>query len=117
MQARWIGFGEIELAGERYGCDVVIEAGEIRKRKKRPSKELRYEYGHTPLSAREDIPWGGKRLIIGTGAGGCLPIMPEVYREAEQRGIEVVATPTEKAIELLRDAERADVRAVLHITC
>jgi hypothetical protein len=117
MQARWIGFGKIELDGERYTHDVVIDAGEVRKRKKGPSKELHGEYGHTPLSGREEIPWGGKRLIVGTGADGRLPVLPEVYQEAERRGIDVVATPTREAIELLREAEREDVRAVLHITC
>ena len=40
----------------------------MRKRKKKPSKPYRDEFGHTPLSADEELPWGGGRLIIGTGA-------------------------------------------------
>jgi hypothetical protein len=58
-----------------YRKDVVVDGGKIRKRDKGPSQE-RYakKWGHTPLTAAEEIPWGGKRLIIGTGAHGDLPI-------------------------------------------
>ena len=65
MKAEVLGFGEIELDGERYDHDIVIEAGEVKKRKKGVSKRFRDEYGHTPLSAEEDLPWGGKQLIVG----------------------------------------------------
>ena len=60
----------------------MIEAGQVKKRKKGVSKRFRDEYGHSPLSAEEDIPWGGKQLIIGTGVYGKLPIMPAVAAEA-----------------------------------
>src|SRR5947208_2560527 len=70
MNARLVKFGEIEVEGKRYTHDVVIDRGKVRKRKKGPSKQFREKFGHTPLSAREEIPWGGRRLIIGTGAHG-----------------------------------------------
>ncbi len=117
METRWIGFGEIELDGRRYDHDVVIDAGVIGKRAKEPSKAYRGEYGHTPLSADEHIPWGGERLIVGTGAYGKLPVAPEVVDEARRRGIEVVAEPTEVALRLVSDCRTEDVHAVLHITC
>lgn len=117
MNARWISFGEIELEGERYTYDVVIDAGVVRKRRKKPSKAYRGRFGHTPLSAAEDIPWGGRRLIVGTGAYGSLPLMPEVREEAERRGVEVVAVPTEEALALVRDVRAEEVFAILHITC
>ena len=63
----------------------MIDAGRVEKRHKRPSKPHREEYGHTPLSAEERIPWSGARLIVGTGASGSLPIMPAVRAEAERR--------------------------------
>ena len=88
MKARWIRFGEIEVEGERYTDDVVIDGGRVTKRVKKPSKRYRDRYGHTPLSAKESIPWGGKRLIIGTGESGSLPIMPDVWAEAERRGVD-----------------------------
>jgi hypothetical protein len=68
MKARLVRFGEIEVEGKRYTHDVVIDGGKVRKRKKGPSKQFREKFGHTPLSAGEEIPWAGKRLIVGTGA-------------------------------------------------
>ena len=117
MDARWIGFGEIEVEGVRYTHDIVIEGGKVTKRAKKPSKAYRAGYGHTPLSADEHIPWGGERLIVGTGAYGSLPVMPEVEEEARRRGVKLVARPTEEALGLLRDSRPKDVRAVLHVTC
>lgn len=117
MKARWIGFGEIEIEGRRYDHDVLIDAGEVMKREKKPSKTYREGYGHTPLSAQERIPWGGKRLIVGTGAYGKLAVTPEVGEEARRRGIEVVAEPTEEALRLVHDTPAEDVYAVLHVTC
>ena len=117
MQARWIGFGEIEVEGARYTHDVVIDGGTVSKRSKKASKARRGRYGHTPLSAEERIPWGGARLIIGTGAYGSLPVMPEVEAEARRRGVDLVALPTEEALGLLHDIETNDVFAVIHVTC
>lgn len=117
MDAKLVAFGSIEIDGQRYDHDVVIEHGQVRKRKKGPSKAFRDRFGHTPVSTDEAIPWSGGRLIIGTGATGSLPVMPEVLAEAGRRGIEVVALPTETACELLGDAQDEDVTAILHVTC
>jgi hypothetical protein len=117
VDARWIQFGEIEVEGERYSHDVVIDQGEVRKRVKKPSKAYRDQYGHTPLSAGESIPWGGRQLVVGTGESGSLPIAADVWAEAERRGIEIVAAPTVEALRMLSDMAAKDVRAVLHVTC
>ena len=63
------------------------------------------------------MPWGGRRLIVGTGAQGGLPITPDVYAEAARRGIAVDVMPTKDACRLLRDLRPEKIRAVLHITC
>jgi hypothetical protein len=117
MKAEWIAFGEIEIEGRRYTSDVVIDAGRVEKRRKKPSKPYRDQYGHTPLSVEELIPWGGERLIVGTGASGSLPIMPAVIAEAERRGVELVAAPTEDALGMLRKLDAESVHAVIHVTC
>jgi hypothetical protein len=117
MEARLLGFGSIEIEGTRYTHDIVIDAGAIRKRSKRPSKPYRDQYGHTPLSANEDLPWGGEKLIIGTGAHGSLPVMPEVAEEAKRRGVDLVIEPTEEACQLIADVATPKVYAVLHVTC
>lgn len=117
MKAKFVNFGEIEIDGQAYDYDVVIDQGQVYKRKKKSSKAYREQYGHTPLSADEQIPWGGKRLIVGTGAYGRLPIMPEVLDEAKQRGIEIVAVPTDEACRLVSKKEAKKIRAILHVTC
>ena len=56
-------------------------------------------------------------MIIGTGAHGSLPIMPEVVAEAAHRNIDLVAVPTEQACRLIAGLKRREVCAVLHVTC
>jgi hypothetical protein len=109
-------FGTIRIDGETYDQDIVIDRGVVRPRKKKPSKQFRDQFGHTPLSIEEKIPWKCGRLVIGTGAQGALPVMPEVVEEAKRRGVELTAVRTDKAIALLRVAG-PDTNAVLHITC
>jgi hypothetical protein len=75
-------FGTLRIDGSTYEQDV-IDRGEIRIRKKASSKRFRDEFGHTPLSIEEKIPWKCHRLVIGTGAYGRLPVMKEVKREAD----------------------------------
>lgn len=117
MKCRLVSFGEIEIDGQRFDHDVVIEKGRVRPRKKGPSKRLRAEYGHTPLTPDEAVPWSAPLLIIGTGANGRLPITDDLYRKAAKRRVEVVARPTAEACELLAAAEPKSVAAVLHVTC
>jgi hypothetical protein len=117
MEAKWVSFGEIEIEGRRYTHDVVIEAGVVEKRRKKPSHPYREEFGHTPLSMDERIPWGGGRLIVGTGQSGSLPLMPAVWTEAERRGVDLVAVPTEEALRLIRDVDAGGVYAIIHVTC
>lgn len=109
-------FGSIRIDGTTYEHDVVIDGGRIRKRKKKPSKSFRNSYGHTPLSVAEDIPWACRRLVVGTGANGALPVMNDVEREAQARNVELLVFPTVRAIEELAKAGK-DVNAILHVTC
>ena len=108
-------FGSIRIDGVTYGHDVVIDGGEVTKRKKKPSKKFRDEFGHTPLSLEEKIPWKCRRLVVGTGTGR-LPVMEDLKREAKRRKIELLILPTVQAIKVLeRDA--AKTNAILHVTC
>ena len=59
-------FGSLRIDGWPFEHDVVIDRGEIRDRGKKPSKKFRDNFGHTPLSIAEDIPWKCRQLIIGT---------------------------------------------------
>jgi hypothetical protein len=117
MEIQSFSFGSIQIDGAVYKDDVVIDNGEVRKRAKGPSRKFRDAYGHTPLSVEEDLPWNCSRLVIGTGVDGKMPVLPEVKREAERRRIELLAVPTPRAIEELRQARPGTTNAVLHITC
>ena len=108
-------FGVVRIGGSTYEQEVVIDRGEIRKRKKAASKRFRDESGHTPLSIEEKIPWKCRRLVIGTGAYGRLPVMKEVKLEAERRHVELVIVPTSEAIRLIE--KESAVNAILHVTC
>jgi hypothetical protein len=56
MRFEKFSFGSIRIDGTTYGHDVVIDRGEVRKRKKKPSKTFHKAFGHTPLSVEEKIP-------------------------------------------------------------
>jgi hypothetical protein len=116
MRFKDFSFGSIRIEGVTYARDVVIDRGKIGKRKKKASKKFRDEFGHTPLSVEEGIPWNCRRLVVGTGAYGRLPVMKDVKLEAERRKIELVLLPTAEAIETLRRASE-DTNAILHVTC
>lgn len=73
--------------------------------------------GRQPLSPHEEVPWSAPLLVVGTGASGRLPIMPEVWDEAEARGVELIALPTSEACEMLRSMDERPVTALLHVTC
>jgi hypothetical protein len=109
-------FGVIEVDGVTYEQDLVVDRGEIHRRKKKASKKYRETFGHTPLSMEEDIPWKCTCLVIGTGAYGRLPVMDDVKREAKDRGVKLLMLPTAKAIKVLKRHPK-NTNAVLHITC
>ena len=71
-------FGTIRIDDGTYQQDVVIDRGKIRTRRKKPSKRFRDTFGHTPFSGEENIRWKCRRLVVGTGAHGALPVMDEV---------------------------------------
>jgi hypothetical protein len=109
-------FGSIRVDGVTYDHDLIIDRGKIRKRKKAASRKFRGAYGQTPLSIAEDIPWRCRRLVVGTGADGALPVLRQVRDEARRRKIDLVVLPTTEAIGVLTKAT-ADTNAILHLTC
>jgi len=115
MKFEGFSFGSIRIDGVTYEHDVVVDRREIRKRKKKPSKRFREEFGHTPLSVEEAIPWTCRRLVIGTGTGD-LPVMNAVREEAKRRSVELLILPTLEAIEELKRHPNG-TNAILHVTC
>jgi hypothetical protein len=116
VRFRHFEFGVIEIDGVTYEHDVVVDRGQIHRRKKKASKKFRETFGHTPLSVEENIPWKCTCLVIGTGAYGRLPVMDDVKREAEDRKVKLVVLPTADAIKVLQKQSKK-TNAVLHVTC
>ena len=109
-------FGSITIDGVTYTRDVVIDRGSVGKRKKKPSRKCREQFGHTPLSIEEKLPCKCRWLVIGTGNYGSLPVMEDVKGEARRRQVELLIIPTNEAIiELAKQPE--DTNAILHVTC
>jgi len=117
MRVERFEFGQITIDGVRYEHDVVIAGGRIRKRKKGPSKARREEFGHTPLTAAEKIPWDARQLWIGTGAYGRLPVADDVQEEARRRGVKVVIRKTPELVKLFNELLPADANLIFHVTC
>jgi hypothetical protein len=115
MKFQAFSFGSIRIDGITYEHDVVIDRGHVHKRSKKPSKKFREEFGHTPISTEEEIPWHCRRLVIGTGTGA-LPVMDDVKGEAKLRKIRLLILPTVEAIEELKQ-HPTDTNAILHVTC
>ena len=111
-------FGWIKINQEKYEKDVVIHSdGSISKREKKKSKELKSDYGHTPLSEKEldflsDEEF--ESLYVGTGHEAALPITSSALEILGKHG--AVILPTPQVIEKIIDEKKKFV-AIIHITC
>ena len=56
MRFTGYSFGSVRVDGVTCDHDLIIDRGKVRKRQKAPSRKVRGAYGHTPLSAEEEIP-------------------------------------------------------------
>ena len=111
------GFGYVTIDGTRYDHDVIVEDGGIRKRKKGLSKPRKSEFGHTPLTPEEDLPWDAGSIWIGTGAYGRLPVVRELEAEADRRGVTLLAEPTPDMVKRVNRGVPEGTALVLHVTC
>jgi hypothetical protein len=112
-----VKFGSIKIDGVTFEKDVVIKNGEVRERKKGPSKAERAKYGHTPLTPQEKIPWDCKKLVIGIGMSSRLPVTKEFKKEAKSRGVELILLQTREAIKYFMENYDSEMNAIFHITC
>jgi len=112
------GFGWVRIGKDTYDYDIIIHAnGKVSKRRKKASKGLTGEYGHTPLSEfeldllEEEKP---ERVFIGTGSYGALPLTPKALRLLEEHHAVILPTPE---VLLRMEAEKRPYVAILHVTC
>jgi len=114
----YVKFGVIKVDGKTYKKDIVIDKGQVKKRKKGKSKDQKSKYNHTPLTPLEKtIPWDCKTLVIGTGKYGRLPVTDELKAEAKKRGVKLVILKTDEAVKYYLTNFGPDINAVFHITC
>jgi hypothetical protein len=111
-------FGWIKVDGKKYEKDIIIHSdGSITKREKKKSKDLKPEYGHTPLSQRELDFLGQEQfdaLFIGTGHDSALPITPEAVEILKKYDAEISSTP--EIIDKIEQEQNKFV-AIIHVTC
>jgi hypothetical protein len=111
-------FGWIKVNGEKYEKDIVIHSdGSVTKREKKKSKDLKPEYGHTPLSEREleFLPQEHfDALYVGTGHAAALPITPQALEILKKYN--AIILPTPEVIGKI-EQEQGKFVALIHITC
>jgi len=111
-------FGWIKVNGDKYEKDIMIHSdGSVTKREKKKSKDLKPEYGHTPLSERELEFLPQERfdaLYVGTGHDAALPITPQALEILKKYNALILPTP--EAIGKIEQEQRKFV-ALIHVTC
>jgi hypothetical protein len=112
------GFGWVQIGEERFENDIVVHVdGTITKRRKKLSKDLKAEYGHTPLSDRELDILKEERpevVIVGMGQDGALPVTPKAKKMLDK--YDVVYQRTQEALVSMAREKRPFV-AIIHVTC
>ena len=56
MRIEAFSFGSIRIDGVTYEHDVVIDRGQVRKRKKKASRKFRNAFGHTVKTRSPVVP-------------------------------------------------------------
>jgi hypothetical protein len=112
------GFGFIVIGGQTFEKDVVIQADQrVRKRKKKLSKR-HYGTSHiVSLDEAQDIYTDGiKWLIIGTGQSDLLRLSPEAEEFFETHDCQVQLAATPEAVRAWNQATGRGV-GLFHVTC
>ena len=111
-------FGWIKVKGRKYVKDIIIHSdGSITKREKKKSRDLKPEYGHTPLSEPEldFLPEEQfNALYIGIGHDSALPITPEAIEILKKHNAIIASTP--EIIDKIGN-EKGNFVAIIHVTC
>ena len=118
MKIKGTEFGSITIDGEIYPFDVLIRlSGEIKKRKKKLSKE---RYGTSHIVSLEEAEFiyekGSDLLVLGTGQSGNLGLSPEASEFFAHKGCTVLAEPTPQAIVTFNRSKGQKI-ALFHVTC
>lgn len=112
------GFGWIDVDDQRISHDILIRLnGEVKKRKKKLSKEI-YGTSHTISQAEAEYIYqeGSRGLVIGAGQFGRVRLSPEAEAFFLEKGCPVTILPTPQAVKAWN--EKGDkIIGLFHITC
>jgi len=111
-------FGSITIEEVKFPHDVLIRLdGNIRKRKKKLSKEL-YGTSHkiSLAEAKHIYEDGAEKLIIGSGKFDRVHLSEEAEEFFDQKEIEVVFATTSKARKMWNQ-ETGKTIGLFHVTC
>ncbi len=111
-------FGTITIDGQIYRHDINIRLdGEIKKRKKKLSKQV-YGTSHTISldEAHQIYEKGAETLVIGTGQYGLVNLSDEAQQFFEDQNLHVIMEPTPKAIVLWNEIKGNKI-GLYHTTC
>ncbi|HDD35793.1 MAG TPA: hypothetical protein ENF30_03215 [Candidatus Desulfofervidus auxilii] len=107
-------FGHIVINGKAYNSDVIVTKDNVF------SSWWRKE-GHKVYweDLERFITPEIKTVILGTGASGLMQPTTELKQKLAERGIELIAMPTKKAIEVFNSyiKEKKEVLGGFHLTC
>lgn len=111
-------FGCITIDGSHIDHDVLIRlSGEVKKRKKKLSKEL---FGTSHTISLEEAEYifekGAERLIIGSGHNAMVTLSKEASEYFKKHRVEVDLFPTPEAIQRWNKA-KGSVIGLFHVTC
>jgi hypothetical protein len=111
-------YGWVEINHVRYDHDIIIHPDQkITKRSKKKSRNLKKEYGHTPLS-EHDLVFLKKEspavIFIGTGQFGDMPITREAHKILSR--FDTCVSPTPEILDRIAEESRP-FAAVLHVSC
>jgi len=107
-------FGEIVIDGKLYTRDLIITPTRIKPNWwRKEGHELCLEDIKDVLE--EDI----EILVVGTGYSGLMRVLPEVYEEAEKRGIRIIVEKSAEACKVYNKlaSEGKKVALAIHLTC
>jgi len=111
-------FGSITIDGSDIEHDVLIRlSGEIKKRKKKLSKEV---FGTSHTISLEEAEYifekGAKRLIIGSGQNGMVALSKEASEYFKKEEVRVDLSLTPEAIHQWNKAKGPTI-GLFHVTC
>jgi hypothetical protein len=112
-------FGSIAIEEKEYDYDVVINlAGEVKKRRKKLSKQV---YGTSHTVSLDEAAYiyenGTEVIIIGSGQYGVLKLSNEASAFFKDNGVKVILMPTKEAVDIWNFEKTGKMVGLFHVTC